>query len=447
MKKIICLLLILAMLAGCLALSGCDAFKAIFKETVKGIDDATEVPYEQLGGADYSDPAGRTPIESRYAYSYLSEGQKKLYDGIIQNIYQVYPEQTDLGLYKSPQVIVDDCVLDTADIRVTLRAITDDNPYLFWLSRTFSHMTNEDEVYTAVQCYSSFSPDALREMRSKLDKVIDDFNASVPEGLSDYELEKFAHDYIIEHCAYDTSYSDHTEINEQNIKTHSVYGGLVDGLCVCEGYGMSFQLLLNGMGVECVTVTGMAYDSASDQHADDAVLHLWNAVKLDGDWYLVDCTWDDQEYEHQRYNYFNLDDSLFGDDHTPSDTPENIDKDYIAEKGTEDMNLFIPVCDSKKYNYFVYDCPHLTYFDSSDPVDAIYAAALEKRPFITMYIDPDYLDYDEAIDMLFNNSPQYCFMYMDEVNSRLSGYEIDENNLKYYINESRRYVTVALYYY
>lgn len=37
--------------------------------------------------------------------------------------------------------------------------------------------------------------------------------------------------------------------------------------------------------VECITVYGTPNSSG--------VEHSWNQVKLDGDWYCVDCAWDD----------------------------------------------------------------------------------------------------------------------------------------------------------
>ena len=42
--------------------------------------------------------------------------------------------------------------------------------------------------------------------------------------------------------------------------------------------------------------------------------HTWNAMKLDGEWYQVDCTWDDSNDNwynfDQRHLYFGLTDEL-----------------------------------------------------------------------------------------------------------------------------------------
>lgn len=55
---------------------------------------------------------------------------------------------------------------------------------------------------------------------------------------------------------------------------------------VCQGYANLFQALGRQAGLEVEVVGGWARSniSAGDSHA-------WNAIKLDGSWYLVDCTW------------------------------------------------------------------------------------------------------------------------------------------------------------
>ena len=442
--RYIAVLLSLALL--CCSLSGCYIFESVMRDDTrsddKGIPD-DDAQYEKL--PDHSAAGADTyeSIECRYSYNELSDDQKRLYDGLIEKVYDIDSEKCDLDVYKMPQVIVDNAIIDVADIRVTLRAVINDNPYLFWLSRTFSHLCDEDTVYTAVQCYSEFSPDEVTAMREKLDAVLDEFYAGVPSGMTDYQLEKYVHDYIIGHCEYDNS----DAAKENDTVPHSVYGAFAEGLCVCEGYGMAVQLLMNGLGVECVTLTGMATDSEAHGGTGETALHLWNAVKLDGEWYQVDPTWDDQDKPYQRYNYFNLNDSVMYEDHTLSKKPSQLSKEYIEEEGTEDMNIFIPECGSMSYNYFVYECPALKDYDGGEVKSALYQAAGRKDEYFTFYIDPEYLDFESAMQVLFRESPQYFFSYTDDVNYSLSGYEIDDSNLSYYSVKERNSVTVLLSYY
>lgn len=94
---------------------------------------------------------------------------------------------------------------------------------------------------------------------------------------------------------------------------------------VCEGYANLFQALCNEIGVSCEKVHGYARGvSASERGYEDPTdsNHAWNMVQIQGDWYLVDCTWDSghmsgrtsvQEYnttwlfvqpEHMIYSHF-----------------------------------------------------------------------------------------------------------------------------------------------
>ena len=336
--------------------------------------------------------------------------------------------------------------MEEAEIRVTVRALLDDNPYLFWMSQTYTMLNDPDLNYTAVQLYSEFGPDEVISMKKELDEAIDSFYGTVSEGLSSYEREKLVHDYLVDLCEYDDADKDRTELTSENIKSHSVYGALVEHICVCEGYGMAMQLLLNGIGVECVTLTGNAYDSSDNEDEEDGTLHLWNAVKVDGNWYQVDITWDDQDEVFQRYDYFNLNDEMLFEDHTLSKTADELDDDTIVENGTEDMNLFIPTCDSTDYNYYIYECPHLKDYSGDGIINALYTTAMAQGKYFTFYIDPS-LDYDGAVESLFVELPQYFFDYIDDVNDRLYDLEIDNSNIHYYSDASRRSVTVVLSYY
>ena len=62
---------------------------------------------------------------------------------------------------------------------------------------------------------------------------------------------------------------------------------------VCNGYAVAFYALKKEAGIPCV------YLSSNDES------HAWDAVKLGGKWYLVDCTWDDGSagsgYNGHRY--------------------------------------------------------------------------------------------------------------------------------------------------
>ena len=118
--------------------------------------------------------------------------------------------------------------------------------------------------------------------------------------MSGLEKETAAYRWLVNNVDYDWSHQD--ALAETDRRAYGPYGGLVDRAAVCLGYAVSFQLLMDMSGVECITVVGAGFNSAGD--------HAWNMVKLDGEWYCVDATWDanarEQRQEEQAWRYFNL---------------------------------------------------------------------------------------------------------------------------------------------
>ncbi len=124
---------------------------------------------------------------------------------------------------------------------------------------------------------------------SEADKIL----ARITPSMSDYEILKLFHDEIITRCVYDKS--------AQNRDT--IYGVLVERRATCTGYAKTFQYLCNRAGIENTCVFGDAGGEG----------HMWNLVKLDGEWYAVDTTWDDNTVDDIEgiilYEYFLTDSS------------------------------------------------------------------------------------------------------------------------------------------
>jgi len=120
---------------------------------------------------------------------------------------------------------------------------------------------------------------------------------------SAYEQELAVHDYIILNCAYDTSYGANNERD-----AYYAEGVFIHQTAVCDGYAKAFKLCMDILGIPCIRVTGTG----------DGESHAWNAVQLDGEWYMVDVTWDDplpDEPGRVNYEYFNITDEKMKRDH------------------------------------------------------------------------------------------------------------------------------------
>lgn len=120
------------------------------------------------------------------------------------------------------------------------------------------------------------------------------------EGMSAYEMELAVHDWLVEWGSYDRTVYDNPN-HSGRTGYRNPWGMLVGGYGNCLGYSSTFQLLMDLSGVECITVVGAAFGSRED--------HAWNMVKLDGEWYCVDVTWDDPTgaaRNGRHHRYFNV---------------------------------------------------------------------------------------------------------------------------------------------
>ena len=110
-------------------------------------------------------------------------------------------------------------------------------------------------------------------MQVKLDQLVDQANT-----LCQTDLEKvfYVHEWLVQNIAYDREH-----LSDDVQDDHNLRGALLEGTSVCDGYAKTYALTLRKLGITGVLVTSKD------------IGHAWNMVELDGNWYQVDCTWDD----------------------------------------------------------------------------------------------------------------------------------------------------------
>lgn len=120
------------------------------------------------------------------------------------------------------------------------------------------------------------------------------------------------HDFIIQNTTYDYgSYSTSGGISEEvNAIINTAYGPLVKGRAMCRGYDRAFKLTMHKLGIETNCIDGIA---GGDPHE-------WNTVKIDGEYYHIDLTWDDVDGSPCEgvYHYFCLSERDISKTHTLS---------------------------------------------------------------------------------------------------------------------------------
>lgn len=108
--------------------------------------------------------------------------------------------------------------------------------------------------------------------------------AKVPQFVKPF----LALSYLTQECCYDQRAFDEVESNPEKSPSdpipHLAYGPLVELRGICSGLAWAFKILMDEAKVECTCISGFLKE-------DLKTGHMWNLVKLDGQYYHVDPTW------------------------------------------------------------------------------------------------------------------------------------------------------------
>ena len=149
--------------------------------------------------------------------------------------------------------------------------------------------TTAGVYYLRVSTYIQVSDENYPSIKTIVSSAAD--QAKKETDGSDYEKALWLHDWLIQQLDYDNS-----------LKWSSAESALTRKLGTCQAYESAYSQLLTAAGIENAE-TRDTYDG-----------HTWNAMKLDGEWYQVDCTWDDTKDNFYNFDathlYFGLTDEL-----------------------------------------------------------------------------------------------------------------------------------------
>lgn len=187
-----------------------------------------------------------------------------------------------------------------------------DHPEHFWIDNYFNMMYYIPGQYVAVVLYTTMSGADRTRAITQVESAADAILSGIHPNMTDYEKELYIHDALAEHITY-----------QSNTYAHDIYGAMVLGAAVCEGYAKAFQYMLRQVGIQSYIAAG-----------DGGGPHAWNYVRLGDQYYLTDLTWNDQG-DNIYHAYFNVTDAMLAEDHT-----------------TYGEIYALPVCNSRDAFYF-----------------------------------------------------------------------------------------------
>ena len=266
-------------------------------------------------------------------------------------VYDRIVEGVERGAATIP-VYNEDYPIPEKELKTVFDAYRRDYPEHFWIRNGYRYSCNSDTgSVTEVYPDYSLSGASLETAKAAFDVAVSEMVRGISGSMSEYDREKLLHDRVAEKVVYDSSAA----------HVHSAYGALVQGKAVCEGYAKAFQVVLRRAGIQSFLITGSSVNPSTGTSEG----HAWNAVRIDGKYYHVDVTWDDQG-DNLFYAYFNKSTAAIREDHT-------IDEPAYA----------LPVCTGEEADYFVVNGGRLPAFSVEKVADRLRAGDGTARLYCT----------------------------------------------------------------
>jgi hypothetical protein len=227
----------------------------------------------------------KTEIQDKYYYNQLEEGSKVMYDTLLakKDVLEsgsgkiFFPDNENIH-DNSFQSCWDAFKLDHPEIfyvdTTKISFITQKTTYVFFTRYSYSIEQKDNTYY--IDTFNN------REELELANVGINSVTSSILNGCTGSRVNqiKYVHDWIIDHVSY---------VDDGKKENDTIYGTLVKKKAVCEGYATAFKYIMDKLDIPCVIVFGNATNSDGKTEA-----HAWNYVQMeDGNWYAIDCTWDD----------------------------------------------------------------------------------------------------------------------------------------------------------
>ncbi|MCM1329371.1 MAG: hypothetical protein NC253_08000 [Ruminococcus sp.] len=275
--------------------------------TLGGCREISEEPVESPASSTVISPENTEGEFVSPVYELLSEEEKELYD----RIYSAVENFEESVAFDEP--------VPRDVLNKIYRLVYAQERNFFWLSNVFYAPEKEISVYKLSYL---FTRDASNAMRAELDLAAEEILSVLPEDASAFDKLAHFHDTIVRGCKF----------SQTAVNSKSAYGVLVDGLGQCEGYAAAMSFLCGKAGIPNYMVTGTDEDGAT---------HAWNKVLLYGEWYNIDCTWDDPILNKGSEDFVRHDYMLVTDEEIEGVT-----------HFTDDRYSGVPPCTSSEGNYF-----------------------------------------------------------------------------------------------
>ncbi len=175
------------------------------------------------------------------------------------------------SLYEmSDSINIEEFNIQKSQLLPLFTEILKNDPYLFFVGTSAGYRASADGRILSL--YPSYTMTAVEyeTAREFCERQISQVLTLTEDIESEADVALMLHDYLCLNFSYDES-----------LECDNMYLFFKEGRGTCQGYTYAYMAMLRAAGLECTFA------------ASDSMAHIWNLVKIDGEWYHVDVTWDD----------------------------------------------------------------------------------------------------------------------------------------------------------
>ncbi len=276
------------------------------------------------------------PLRS-YCYDHLDPADQRLYE----EVYGV------LRTFGSGRLL---STTDPDQLKKVFSCVMLDHPEIFYVTGYSLTKYTRNNVIEDIAFSGKYtmSAEEAAAAAAQVEAVADACIANAPKD-DEYEKVKYVYEWLIHRCDY--------VLNAEN--NQNILSVFLTTDTVCQGYAKAAQYLLNKMGIFCILCEGEAMGREA---------HVWNIVRIDGEYYYLDVTWGDASY-------------TFNEADPDAPTPPEINYEYMCVPYTEIAGthlimetVTLPVCNSMRDNYYVREGVYFTDTDDAQLASAFATA-------------------------------------------------------------------------
>lgn len=195
----------------------------------------------------------------------------------IITAYQNYETEVDVKKYKLNYATEYD------ELKAMMSEVVNETPYIFYAATSYT-VSRNSKTNRIVKIGLGYTDEYKKEdgtvrekkiinTRIKLDAAISKAMECIDSGMTKVEKAMALHDYLVRNTTYAKNSTKPFRLTE--------VGVFLKNKANCQGYSLAYAILMQKAGIPVELVSS------------DEMSHMWNMIKIGGQWYHVDVTWDD----------------------------------------------------------------------------------------------------------------------------------------------------------